>query len=296
MTPLFFFIALFLQSSTALVSLRTSTRIPGITKEEALDFLATARNWPEIVLSSWDVKGCIDKPLRKGDIVEEIFGLPPILPLSVAWTCVQVDRKAGILDVRSPEGVPGVASDCRMLFNVQEENGSVRVDLCMEYQPRNLIGNLAIPVLTLDNTLAVKILLPNAILQQPKTPLDDFRNLMGTLYGVAGIAHFADCLVGPSQLLVAAGCPTFYELPTEGKLLALLWCAAGPAAFVASRIGKGNAGLVGYGLVEVACAAVATSTSTATIAAEIDPVTNAIAVQAIVAASWLYSAQKQPSE
>jgi hypothetical protein len=123
-----------------------------------------------------------------------------------------------------------------------------------------------------------------------KTPLDDFRTLLETLYGVAGLTHFADCLLGDSQLLVAAGCPAFAELPIEGKALALLWCAAGPAAFYCSRsVGLEDVGLIGYGVIEVACAAVAAAV---TATPQVNPLINALGVQAIVTASWLYSSKK----
>lgn len=61
-------------------------------------------------------------------------------------------------------------------------------------------------------------------------PIDKFRNLMGSLYGVAGLAHAADCYLGPSTLLVASGSPPYPDLPAEGQALVALWCAAGPIA------------------------------------------------------------------
>jgi hypothetical protein len=146
--------------------------------------------------------------------------------------------------------------------------------------------------MTIDNALALKVLLPWAIEQEMfrKTPLQGFQALMGTLYGVAGLAHFADCLLGDSKLLVAAGCPVFSELPIEGKALAMLWCSAGPAAFYClRRVGLEYIGLVGYGVIEVACAAVAASVGETP---QVDPLLNALGVQGIVAASWLYSSEK----
>mmetsp|Transcript_3880 Transcript_3880/g.5931 ORF Transcript_3880/g.5931 Transcript_3880/m.5931 type:complete len:160 (+) Transcript_3880:2-481(+) len=137
-------------------------------------------------------------------------------------------------------------------------------------------------------------------------PIDEFRRLMGTLYGVAGIAHLLDCTVGPSQLLVTAGAPTFDQLPPSGKLYALLWCAAGPISYAASRVGgmgrAADLGLIFYGLVEVfgawlirfvnstnldAVGTLSLSTS------DLDAVTNAIAVQGVVALAWLYSSRRE---
>ena len=68
-------------------------------------------------------------------------------------------------------------------------------------------------------------------------PLDRFRSLMGTLYGIAGIAHAADLLIGPSALLTAAGAPPFQDLPPPAQALAGLWCLAGPLAYLTSRRG-----------------------------------------------------------
>ena len=113
-------------------------------------------------------------------------------------------------------------------------------------------------------------------------PVDRFRTLMGTLYGVAGIAHAADCLAGPSALLTAAGAPPFQDLPPPAQALAVIWCAAGPLAYLTSRRGgrAADAGLVAYGVVEVLGAAFT------------DALPNALAVQGVVAASWIYSSMQ----
>ena len=110
-------------------------------------------------------------------------------------------------------------------------------------------------------------------------PLDRFRSLMGTLYGIAGIAHAVDLLIGQSALLTAAGAPPFQELPPPAQALACAWCLAGPLAYLTSRRGgrAADAGLVFYGLIEVLGAAFT------------DALPNALAVQGVVAASWIYS-------
>lgn len=115
--------------------------------------------------------------------------------------------------------------------------------------------------------------------------LNTFRSLMGTLYGFAGIAHAVDCLFGSSQLLVAAGNLPFNELPMVGQILALIWCLAGPLAFILSRKGGtvADAGLATYGIVEMGCAAFSPDVGT---------VINAGLVQVIVFASWMFSRQK----
>ena len=124
-----------------------------------------------------------------------------------------------------------------------------------------------------------------------EAPLDRFRTLMGTLYGVAGIAHAADCLAGPSALLTAAGAPPFRELSPPAQALAVIWCAAGPLAYLTSRRGgrAADAGLVAYGVVEVLGAALISANVDA---AELAALPNALAVQGVVAASWIYSSMQ----
>ena len=57
---------------------------PNAQPQELQQFLATPANWPRIVLSSVGVEGATPaSPLRPGAEVDELFGLPPILPLRV---------------------------------------------------------------------------------------------------------------------------------------------------------------------------------------------------------------------
>jgi hypothetical protein len=114
------------------------------------------------------------------------------------------------------------------------------------------------------------------------TDLNKFRSLMGSLYGIAGLAHAADSFLGPSALIAASGSPPFADLPIEGKGLAALWCLAGPLAFALSQVGNGVAdiGLIIYGLVEVFGAYFLPDDSA---------FINAIAVQVVVFAAWQYS-------
>ena len=277
------------------ISLRTTGRVRGVTPAELHAFLATPANWPQIVLSSHSVAGSVDEPLRLGNSVDEIFGLPPVLPLSVTWTCARTDASAGLLDVRSDSGLAGVASDCRMLFRVSEDTpdsaaDGATVELTMSYVPRSPIAVLAIPALTLDNALALKVLLPAAM--NPKPKLDQFRELMGTLYGVAGALHALD-LAGPSTLLQLAGAPVFADLPVPGQALAVVWCAAGPVAYLCAKVGgsTADAGLVTYGAVEVLCAALAGASGGGE--AQLAALPNAVAVQVVVAACRLSLSRAQ---
>ncbi len=124
--------------------------------------------------------------------------------------------------------------------------------------------------------------------QQDDSDLDTFRSLMGTLYGIAGLAHAVDCFLGPSQLLVSSGSVPFFDLPFLGQVIVTLWCLAGGLAFILSRRGGilADLGLVTYGLVEMLTAALSPSIMT---------FLNAALVQIIVVASWLYSRQRGES-
>ncbi|KAJ1631409.1 hypothetical protein T492DRAFT_996017 [Pavlovales sp. CCMP2436] len=266
------------------IVLRTTGRVPKTSVATLTAFLATPSSWPQIVASSSSVEGVnADKPLRKGLSVTEVFGLPPVLPLRVEWTCASVDVRGGSLDVRSPVGLTGVAIDCRMAFTVsQEEDSAATVELAMSYEPQSALGRIVVPVLWVDNWLALNVLLPFAL----ASPLDRFRRLMGGLYGSAGIGHFLDCVVGPSTLLTQAGLQPFAALGPAAQAAALGWCAVGPAAFILSlRGGKAaDAGLVAYGFLEVGCAVLVEAAGGGH--AVLAP---AAAVQAVIAASWIYS-------
>lgn len=158
--------------------LTSSSTIPYLSPTNLHNFLATPTNWPQIVLSSHSVKcpsftnNRVDIPLREGDYVEEIFGLPPLLPLSVVWECVSSDVDDGLLEFYSKDGVPGFASECKMIFNIQqiqhdgqEELGDTTccvVKLIMEFEMTNPLIPLAVPFLSIDNNLALNVLLPRA--------------------------------------------------------------------------------------------------------------------------------------
>ena len=128
------------------------------------------------------------------------------------------------------------------------------------------------------------------------TNLQDFRTLMGSLYGVAGVAHLADLTVGDSALLTAAGAPVFTDLSVPGQAYALLWCMSGPMAFVASRgVAAATAadfGLVLYGVIEVLGAVLLKVNGYPSDMAVI----NAVVVQVVVAASWIYSSSSSRDE
>ena len=86
-------------------SLRTKAIIP-TNKDAVHDYLATADNWPSIVLSSFAVNGKnTNQPMKKGDVIEEVFGLPPLLPLAVEWKTIDINKKKGVIEVVSPSGI-----------------------------------------------------------------------------------------------------------------------------------------------------------------------------------------------
>lgn len=164
-------------------TISSSTTIAGRSVEDLQTFLATPTNWPTIVLSSVGVEEAeavakrrpnpVDRPLKKGERVTEIFGLPPLLPLAVTWTCAENaltrpgrGRTGGAsLEFFSAEGLGGVAENCRMRFDIAGADGGegTQVDMTVEVDPVNPIANLAPLVLQLDNDLALKVLLPRAL-------------------------------------------------------------------------------------------------------------------------------------
>ncbi|CAE7574266.1 unnamed protein product [Symbiodinium sp. CCMP2456] len=125
----------------------------------------------------------------------------------------------------------------------------------------------------------------------PATNSDEFQKLMGVCYGAAGIAHLFD-LLGPNLLPAMAGAPSFQELPLPGQLAALFWCATGPIAFAATRLTSrpfGDASLAFYGLYEIGLAA---SVTAAYPSAGVQGVLNAVQVQLVVLAAYVFTAWK----
>mmetsp|Transcript_15533 Transcript_15533/g.24834 ORF Transcript_15533/g.24834 Transcript_15533/m.24834 type:complete len:259 (+) Transcript_15533:33-809(+) len=123
----------------------------------------------------------------------------------------------------------------------------------------------------------------------------DFQQLMGILYGVAGILHLVD-LFGPNTLPGIAGAPPFTELSFGGQVAALFWCATGPIAFAATRLAAkplGDASLAFYGLYEIGLAASVPATYPS---AGEQAVLNAVLVQMVVLAAYVYTAWKDQSE
>mmetsp|Transcript_9682 Transcript_9682/g.13555 ORF Transcript_9682/g.13555 Transcript_9682/m.13555 type:complete len:172 (-) Transcript_9682:309-824(-) len=169
MTTLHHFIFLFLIASATALQLVTKTKVPGVSREQMHTFLATPTNWPTIVASSQSVRPSsgrgnpVDKPLSIGEEVDEIFGLPPILPLSVCWVCEKTDVSNGDLAFFSEQGLRNVANKCRMIFSIADDENGCSVDLKMEYEPVSPLAVMAVPVLSLDNALALKVLLPQSI-------------------------------------------------------------------------------------------------------------------------------------
>jgi glutaredoxin len=147
----------------AAVRLVTTTALPGVAPERALNFLATPANWPSIVLSSWSVKGdAVDRPLAVGERVDEIFGLPPIVPLEVSWTCVAFNDTALVFE--APAGLDGVASNCMMAFAaVPDGEGGTTVDLTMSYEAVSPLAEAAVPLLVVDNAIALRLNLPASL-------------------------------------------------------------------------------------------------------------------------------------
>mmetsp|Transcript_41293 Transcript_41293/g.99478 ORF Transcript_41293/g.99478 Transcript_41293/m.99478 type:complete len:190 (-) Transcript_41293:352-921(-) len=157
----------------ALIELRTSAKTNQMTATELQDYLSRPIHWPEIVASSNSV-GSLENddynendPLQVGNQVKEFFGLNL---LSVTWTCTK--NEPGKLVVKAPEGLPSIAKECSMKFDITDvsEDGeaTAKVVLTMGYDPVSPIALFATPVLVLDNWMALKVLLPWAIKQSNK--------------------------------------------------------------------------------------------------------------------------------
>jgi hypothetical protein len=85
-------VALLATSTTLLsayspISLSTKSKLPQTPPDVLYQFLASPANWPKIVASSSSVESNnvvdLTQPLPQGQSVNEIFGLPPLFPLSV---------------------------------------------------------------------------------------------------------------------------------------------------------------------------------------------------------------------
>jgi hypothetical protein len=177
---------------TTALTLTTRSRVPNSTPQELQKFLATPANWPRIVLSSVGVEGAATAaPLRPGTEVDELFGLPPILPLRVKWRCE--DASSNTLDVRSSDGLAGVATDCRMDFAIEADGDASVVDLAMSYEPASPLALLAAPVLIVDNWLALNVLLPRAFSGSPLVRQKDVPGL--AFFALLSTWHFG---VGPA--------------------------------------------------------------------------------------------------
>lgn len=173
MIPLLCWLLLASISSVESIQLRTSCRLRGVSSAAAHSFLASPSNWPKIVASSHSVRAVdakndrTDVPMKANDSIDETFGFPPLLPLSVRWICEKSNVATGALAFYSPDGLRNVAKDCRMIFSIKDEEGSsmecCRVDFTMEYDPVSPLATVAMPILELDNQLAIKVLLPRVI-------------------------------------------------------------------------------------------------------------------------------------
>ena len=241
-------------------------------------------SWPEIVLSSDKVESNtsfnVENSMQPGQSVDELFGMGL---LRVSWICSDV--QPGRFVVKSFAGVTGIANNCTMEFDIQDDN----VDLTMGFTPVSLLAYLSIPALVVDNWLALNMLLPAAI---DPAPLDSFRKLMGVLYGFAGLAHTIDIWLGNSALFTSFDLPRFVDLSMEGQAYAVLWCVVGPLSYLMSHTSNGSKrlgdlGIFIYGFVEVLGAILSGNQHAWT---------NAIGVQIVVILAWVFSNQKQESK
>ena len=180
-------IGLTMIASATAIRLTTSTTLPTTSVASAHAFLATPSNWPNFVLSSCAVRSNsndVTQPFTPGMVVDEVFGLPPILPLEVTWECVEADVERGKLSFAAPDGLRGIAKDCMMDFTIRSDGVSgCTVDLAMSYEATNPLAVAALPVLNLDNTIAVQLALPRALAKPVAKPA---KSSLGTTDPIAG--------------------------------------------------------------------------------------------------------------
>jgi hypothetical protein len=161
-TSLLLLSVLLLECATALIEVRTTATTNLLSASDLQDFLSRPIHWPDIVASSSSVsstRGNVKEPLQVGSSVQEYFGLNL---LSVTWTCTR--NEPGILIVESTDGLPGIARQCRMKFNISTtSDDTAKVVLTMGYDPVSPIALAAKPVLMLDNWMALQVLLPLAL-------------------------------------------------------------------------------------------------------------------------------------
>ena len=109
----------------------------------------------------------------------------------VKWRCEAAG--ANTLDVRSADGLEGVATDCRMDFAIEADGDASVVDLAMSYEPASPLAVLAAPVLIVDNWLALNVLLPRAFSGSPLIRQKDVPGL--AFFALLSTWHFG---VGPA--------------------------------------------------------------------------------------------------
>jgi hypothetical protein len=161
-TSLLILSVLLLECTTALIELRTTATTNLVSASDLQDFLSRPIHWPDIVASSNSVsstRGNVKEPLQAGSSVQEYFGLNL---LSVTWTCTR--NEPGTLMVESPDGLPGIAKQCQMKFDISTtSDDTAKVVLTMGYDPVSPIALAATPVLMLDNWMVLQVLLPLAL-------------------------------------------------------------------------------------------------------------------------------------
>ena len=109
----------------------------------------------------------------------------------VKWRCESAGDNT--LDVRSKDGLAGVATDCRMDFAIEADGDASIVNLAMSYEPASPLALLAAPVLVVDNWLALNVLLPNAFSGKPIIRQRDVPGLV--FFALLSTWHFG---VGPA--------------------------------------------------------------------------------------------------
>lgn len=152
-------------SASAATVLTAKSCLPNTSPAEAYSILSSTGKWPEVFLSS--VRVNIDgTALDQGMKVEELAGLPPLLPLQLVWECKTADADRGTLELAS-EGVDGLVKDYTRRLTVSSDAGSGSVvELETEFTAgSSLFAAIIALLIRSDHALFDSVLLPSAVEQ-----------------------------------------------------------------------------------------------------------------------------------
>ena len=122
------------------------------------------------------------------------------------------------------------------------------------------------------------------------TKLDDFLQLLGRCYAVAGVAHAADFATA-NALPAMAAVPPFVSLPLAGQAMGVIWCLIGAVQPLAGDRPSRTALAAAYGIYEIVLT-VASGVITSDPDGTAMRLAAAIGVQAVVASCYVVLKQQ----